>query len=265
MLWMVVGAMWFGASLAMLALLDLQKVWMIFLLLPSMRVLTLVLIRATFSVWCYEAVSLPIWAHFARIREHRWLSTIVLPVVSIYTHLAIVIIFTVRTPYSLEVEHIEVHVNFIIFNKFYRQLLSIVGEGTKFLIIAFLILMRFKIRGTKFGFVFIWVIKFLYSVMSSITSVTIGTLDEALVIKPWWIVATSFTSAVLRMLATSMLIWITNMGADLWLVSTQWPPTVLVKVVIEGTALKVMVLGILGARMYLECVQIEELYALRLA
>ena len=125
---------------------------------------------------------------------------------SIYTHLAIVIIFTVRTPHSLEVEHIEVHVNFIIFNKFYRQLLSIVGEGTKFLIIAFLILMRFKIRGTKFGFVFIWVIKFLYSVMSSITSVTIGTLDEALVIKPWWIVATSFTSAVLRMLATSMLI-----------------------------------------------------------
>lgn len=177
MLWMVVGAMWFGTSLAMLALLDLQKVWMIFLLLPSMRVLTLVLIRATFSVWCNEAVSLPIWAHFARVREHRWLSTIVLPVVSIHTNLAIVIIFTVRTPHSLEVEHVEVHVNFIIFNKFYRQLLSIVGEGTKFLIIAFLILMRFKIRGTKFSFVFIWVIKFLDSVMSSVTSVTIWTLE----------------------------------------------------------------------------------------
>ena len=80
------------------------------------------------------------------------------------------------------------------------------GEGTKFLIIAFLILMRFKIRGTKFGFVFIWVIKFFDSIMSSITSVAVGTLEEDLVIKPWWVVATAFTSAVLRMLATSMLI-----------------------------------------------------------
>ena len=34
---------------------------------------------------------------------------------------------------------------------------------------------------------------------------------------------------------------------------------------VEGTALKVMVLGILGARMYLECVQVEELDALGLA
>ena len=157
---------------------------MILLLLPSMRVLTLVLIRATFSVWCYEAVGLPIWAHFARVSEHWWLTAIVLPVVSIHTHLAIVIIFTVRTPHSLEVEHVEVHVNFIIFDKFYRQLLSIVGERTKFLIIAFLMLMRFKIRGTKFGFVFIWVIKFFDSVMSSVASITIGTLEEVLVIKP---------------------------------------------------------------------------------
>ena len=157
---------------------------MILLLLPSMRVLTLILIRATFSVWCYEAVSLPIWAHFAWVCEHWWLTAIVLPVVSIHTRLAIVIIFTVRTPHSFEVEHVEVHVNFIIFNKFYRQLLSIVGERTKFLIIAFLMLMRFKIRGTKFGFVFIWVIKFFDSVMSSVTGITIGTLEEALVIKP---------------------------------------------------------------------------------
>ena len=157
---------------------------MILLLLPSVRVLTFVLIRATLSVWCNEAVSLPIWAHFAGVREHRWLAAIVLPVVSIHTHLAVVIIFTVRAPHSLEVEHVEVHVNFIIFNKFYRQLLSIVGERTKFLIIAFLMLVRFKIRGTKFGFVFIWVIKFFDSVMSSVTGITIGTREEALIIKP---------------------------------------------------------------------------------
>ena len=80
------------------------------------------------------------------------------------------------------------------------------GKGTKFLIITFLILVRFKIRGAKFGFVFIWVIEFFDSVMSSVTCITIGTLEEALIIQPWWIVATAFTSAVLRMLATSMLI-----------------------------------------------------------
>ena len=66
--------------------------------------------------------------------------------------------------------------------------------------------MGLKIRRTKFGFVFIWVIKFFDSVMSSVTSVAVGTLEEDLVIKPWWVVATAFTSAVLRMLATSMLI-----------------------------------------------------------
>ena len=103
----------------------------------------------------------------------------VLPVVGVLTFITHMTPHLVvkGAPDSLEVEHVEVHVNFIIFNKFYRQLLSIVGEGTKFLIIAFLILMRFKIRGTKFSFVFIWVIKFLDSVMSSVTSVTIWTLE----------------------------------------------------------------------------------------
>ena len=249
MLWMVVGAMWFGASLAMLALLDLQKVWMIFLLLPSMRVLTLVLIRATFGVWCYEAVSLPIWAHFTRISKDRGLPPVVLPVVCIYAHLAIVVVFTVGAPDRLEMEHIEVHVYIIILNELYWQLISIVCEGTKFLVITFWVLMGLKIRRTKFGFIFIRMVKFLNSVVGSVTGVTIRAREVAVIVLPMAIATT-----MLRMLATSMLVCIDNMRTNFWLVSTQRPSPVFIIVMVIRTALQIMILWVLGAGMDLECV-----------
>ena len=50
MLGVVVGAVRFGAALAVLALLDLQEVGVVLLLLPAVRVLTLVLIRTALRI-----------------------------------------------------------------------------------------------------------------------------------------------------------------------------------------------------------------------
>ena len=246
---MVVWAVWFGASLTVLAFFNLKEVWMIFLFLPAMRILALVLIRASFCIWCYEIISLPIWAHFTWISEDWWLPSVVLPVVGIYAHLTIVVVFTVRAPDRLEMEHIEVHVYIIILNELYWQLISIVCEGTKFLVITFWVLMGLKIRRTKFGFVFIRMVKFLDSVVSSVTGVTIRAREVAVIVLPMAIATT-----VLRMLATSMLICIDNMRTDFWLVSTQRSSPVFIIVMVVGTALQIMILRVLGAGVDLECV-----------
>ena len=50
MLGVVVGTVRFGAALAVLALLDLQEVGVVLLLLPAVRVLTLVLIRTALCI-----------------------------------------------------------------------------------------------------------------------------------------------------------------------------------------------------------------------
>ena len=49
----------------------------------------------------------------------------------VHTYLPVVVIVSVRAPDSLEMVHIEVHVNFIIFNQFNRQLFPRMSEGTK--------------------------------------------------------------------------------------------------------------------------------------
>ena len=49
---------------SMLTLLNLKEIWVIFLLLPAMRVLALVLVRAALRVGAYEIVDLPLWTHF---------------------------------------------------------------------------------------------------------------------------------------------------------------------------------------------------------
>ena len=51
-------------------LLDFQEVRMVLLFLPAMRVRTLVLIGAPFSVRANEIVHLPARAHLARVSEH---------------------------------------------------------------------------------------------------------------------------------------------------------------------------------------------------
>ena len=69
LLTVVIRAMGFSTVLTMLTLLDFKKIRMIFLLLPSVRIWTLILIGTTFGVWAYEVIHLPVRAHLARVCE----------------------------------------------------------------------------------------------------------------------------------------------------------------------------------------------------
>lgn len=61
---MVIRAVRFLTVCAMLALFNLQEVWVILLFLPAMGVEALVLIGAPFRVRAYEIVHLPVGTHF---------------------------------------------------------------------------------------------------------------------------------------------------------------------------------------------------------
>ena len=91
---------------------------MVFLLFPAVREQALILILAALRVRAYEVVSLPVRAHFAGVQKYGRPPAKVLPIMGIDTDFTVVIILTIRTPNSLEVEHIEVHINNVLFNQF---------------------------------------------------------------------------------------------------------------------------------------------------
>ena len=79
-----------------------------FLLFPSMRMETSSLENTAFLVLTNKSSSLPVYTKFiVIIRENVWLSSKILPVMSIVT-LSLIVFLIKRTPFSLEVKHIEV-------------------------------------------------------------------------------------------------------------------------------------------------------------
>ena len=78
------------------------------------------------------------------------------------------------------------------------------------MILALLVLVGLKIRGTEFGFVLVWVVKLLDPVVGPVTVFTVGAADAPLVI-----LAVPIASTVLRMLAASMFASISCIRANL--------------------------------------------------
>ena len=115
----VIRAVWFLAVRAMLTLLYLEEVWVVLLLLPAMWVEALVLIGTPLWIRADEIVHLPVWTHFTWVEEHRRTAPEILPIMSIYAYLTIVVIFAIGAPNSLEMKHVEVHVDIILFDHFY--------------------------------------------------------------------------------------------------------------------------------------------------
>ena len=171
--WVVVGTVGLGAASAMLTLLKLEEVRVIFLFLPSMRSFTHVLQLTTINVSSNEIVRFPIIAHLWLVGEYWRLSSVVLPIMGVHTYLPVVVIVSVRAPDSLEMVHIEVHVNFIIFNQLNRQFFSRMSEGTKLGIFTSLwIYTRLcwtfwrEVDWAELGFVLIRMVKLFYSIVS---------------------------------------------------------------------------------------------------
>lgn len=171
----IVRAVRFFAVGSMLTLFNFEEVWMIFLLLPAMRVQALILIRTPFRVRAYKVVNLPVWTHFARVKERRRPATEVLPVVCINTDFTIVIILSVGAPDSLEVEHVKIHIDLILLYQLDRELALIMSKRA-----VFLVLTRWaphlEIRRAKLSFVLIWVIEFFNTIMGSLAEVLLGAI-----------------------------------------------------------------------------------------
>jgi hypothetical protein len=96
--------------ISMQALFNFEVVRMELLFFPAMTVGTFVLVRTSVFVGSYEALCMPVLTHVFRIVEDAWLSSIILPIMSINTDVSFMIVFSVGTPHCLEVEKIEIHV-----------------------------------------------------------------------------------------------------------------------------------------------------------
>ena len=143
--------------------------------------------------------------------------------------LSVVVILAIWAPDSLEMEHIEVHINVIQFDQFNGELALTVCERAVLLILARRA-PRLQIGGTELCLVLIWVVEFFHPVVCFVASVALGTIEP---------------------LAS-------NKGADLGLVRTKRSSPVLIIVMIEGAALQVVILWFLLARINLESVKIQE-------
>jgi len=124
------------APAGMLALFRLKEIRMVLLLFPAVRIFALVLHRAAFTVRSYYSISVPRRAHLGRVAVKRGFTAVILPIVRVDTSLSIVVIFSVRTPNSLEVKQIKIHVNLVALDQLDRDLVFCVGKGTKLFVIA---------------------------------------------------------------------------------------------------------------------------------
>lgn len=178
---------------------------------------------ASLGVRADEVVNLPVRTHFARVEEHGGSSAKVLPIMGIDTDFTVMIILTIRAPNGLEVEHVEIHINNVLFDQFNRKFTFIVRKGTVFLI--------FTRRGphleigrAELGLILVWMIKLLDTVMGPLTVVALRTV----------------------------LIFSDHVRTDFRLVCSKRPSSVLIKVMIVWTALQVMILRVQLARLNFE-------------
>lgn len=107
------------AVISVQTLLQFKVIWMKFLFLPTVTKRTSVLHATTIFIRSNKVFSMPILAHLHLIIKDRRLSSIVLPVMSIYANISLMIILTIRTPHSFKMKNIEVHIWLKFLNQFY--------------------------------------------------------------------------------------------------------------------------------------------------
>ena len=116
-------------------------------------------------------LGVPVLTHLLRIVENGRLSSVVLPVVCVDTDIPFMIIFSVWAPDSLKMEDVEIHIWFKLFYQLDRELSLRVSERAELSILTFFKIS--EVAGAKLCFIFIWMIEFLYSIMSFVAIVPI--------------------------------------------------------------------------------------------
>ena len=146
----------------------------------------------------------PVLTHLLRIVENGRLSSVVLPIVCVDTDIPFMIIFSVRTPDSLKMEDVEIHIWFKLFYQLDRELSLRVSERAELSILTLFKIS--EVAGAKLCFIFIWMIEFLYSIMSFV--------------------------AIVPIMAFLMIL---NVPALLWLIKSKRPSSVFLEVVVKRT------------------------------
>lgn len=112
---MVVRTVRFRTGLQVFAFFEFEEVRVVLLLFPPVTILALVLVYTSFCIAHYEVVCFPVGTHFLHVTKNSWLSSIILPIMGVNADFAVMVVVSVRAPYSLEVVHVEIHVDDILF------------------------------------------------------------------------------------------------------------------------------------------------------
>lgn len=107
---MKIGTMRLLAFISMKAFFNFEELWVIFLFFPAMRKLALVILGTPVLIRLDKSFCLPVIAQFRSIGVEVRLSSVILPVMSIDTNISFMIIFSIRTPHSLKMINIEIHI-----------------------------------------------------------------------------------------------------------------------------------------------------------
>jgi len=179
---------------------------MVFLFLPTMTLLTFILVWASIFVAEHILSWFPILTLIFSVEVELRFSSIVLPIMSINTNISLMSCFIIWTPHSFEMKHIEVNIFLKFVNKFDRDLSIRMSKWAIVSILTFVC--TIDVWWAEFSFVLVWMVKFFNSIMSLLALITLATL-------------LSFNS----------------IGTHLWLIGTQWSTLVFLLVVVEGTSL----------------------------
>lgn len=104
----------------MKALLELEVVWMKFLLFPAMAGRAPIFKGTAILVRSNEVLCVPIFAHVLRVAKDRGFPSVVLPVVRVNADISFMIIFSIGAPHCFKVEDVEIHVWLELFNELDR-------------------------------------------------------------------------------------------------------------------------------------------------
>jgi hypothetical protein len=170
----IVGTVRLLTGIAMQTRLDLEKVRVELLFLPSVAEGTSIVVLATVFVGGNELLGMPVRAHILAIGKDGGIPAVVLPVVGVDTDVPLVVVLSVRTPHGLEVKDIEIHIWLELLYELDRELPLVVCKGAKFSVVAFAL--AIEIGRAKLGLVLVWMVEFLDSIVCLVAVVLIRAL-----------------------------------------------------------------------------------------
>lgn len=161
---------WTFSTIFILTLVCFIKHWMIWLLLPPMTHVTCCTIFTASQIIIYHMLSLPIYTWYWLIWIYRWIPSIILPIMRIYTLIFFMFSQVKDTKLCFVIKHVKVLILKIVMNQFGLDLFLTMSICTELFIWTF----RDRIwpMCTKTFTIILWMILFLDWWMSLCTLVT---------------------------------------------------------------------------------------------